>query len=114
VSTGNRLVGDPGTTHFFAEAKLCAGSSNGSCYGSYQKNNNKVRFHVSPGEKIHASIDMMDHDSGSANDTVCKAQGTVGPFTAAQLKFLAASSTMFQDWNGHGECFVGWHVKRVY
>jgi hypothetical protein len=103
---------NPGA-YAFASTAMCKSSTYQWCEGPYQYNNNKIRFMVTPGQLIRASIHMKDYDSSSADDEVCHVQKFVGPFTAAQLSTLNQSFGMGQFFNGSASCTVQWSVRRV-
>lgn len=101
------------STYAFGSTALCKSSTALYCEGPYLKTNHKVMLTVYPGESIQAAINAKDHDSSSADDTVCQTSKWVGPFTAFQLSTLNQTHGMGMAWNGNGSCTVSFTVKRV-
>lgn len=106
-------VGDLEPPYFLSETFLCKASSNTLCSGAFLKNNNRLTLTVKPGESIVLSSKVYDYDALSADDIVCNAGRSLGPFTAQQLASLNATGSMSTAFNGDGACTVGFTVKRV-
>ena len=97
-------------TWAFSDLKYCRSQWNTSCYDYYDEytETNQILLTVHAGELITFQMWMKDYDSASADDDVCTASKTIGPFTDAQLWAFRwdapGSATIKMPWNGNGEC----------
>lgn len=100
-------------TYNFIDTYLCGSSSGQTCEGVYAKSNHRILLTVYPGESIRAAIAALDYDTFSPDDTVCKAEKWVGPFTEAELKTLSRTEWMSMAYNGEAACTVSFTLKRI-
>jgi hypothetical protein len=77
----------------FSKMAFCISSTYSVCDGTYVQNNNQIQIEAKPGDELRVSLDLRDHDWGSADDNFCKLAGsvkvrpdmTVGPAFAAPI-----------------------------